>query len=253
MRVGLCSLVVAAGFAATSAFAQETIEPPVTPQPAAPAHVVVPVPGDDQQLPIMTIDRERLFLGSAWGRRAQADLDARLKALSDENDRLVAGFANEEQELTQLRQTLPAEEFRARAAEFDKRVVEVRRERDAKGRELQQTADNERATFLQATLPILAQLMREKGAVVVLDQSMIFVSADSIDMTTDLIARVDQEVGEGPVAKNLSAPANQNDQVAPGPVTPAPTAPEPDAPQPSAPDAGAPIPDAPPPVSPPAN
>lgn len=209
------ALMVAAGMT-SAAFAQESSQEaaPERSGGIAPAHVVVPVQGDRQHLPIMTIDQERLFLGSAWGRRAQTDLDTQLKALSEENDRLVAEFAREEQELTQLRQTLPAEEFRARANEFDKRVVEVRRERDAKGRELQQIAEEERDTFLQAALPILAQMMREKGAVVVLDQRMIFVSADAIDVTADLIARVDEEAGPGPVPKNMPAKSEQGSEPA---------------------------------------
>ena len=40
-------------------------------------------------------------------------------------------------------------------------------------------------------------MMQERDAVVVLDQRMIFVSAESIDVTDELIARVDAEGGDG--------------------------------------------------------
>lgn len=199
-------------------------------EPASPPNIVVQAPvhvtadsaatGALTPIPIMTIDQDALFLRSAWGRRVQAEIEARSHALATENDKLATGFSQEEQQLTELRKTLPVEEFRARADEFDKRVVEVRRERDAKARELQLDAEAARDAFLQAVLPILAKLMQERGAVVVLDQRMLFVSADLIDVTQDLIDLVDQAEGTG---ENTLPKASQS----PEPVQPAPTQQEP--------------------------
>lgn len=165
--------------------------------PTGVAPLVVPSAEPVQSLPIMTIDQERLFLESAWGQRAQTMIEEQGRALAEENERLADDFLREEQELTELRETLDPEEFRRRADEFDQRVTEVRRERDAAARDFQQLADQERVRFFQVALPILAQMMQEREAVVVLDQRMIFVSAESIDVTDELIARVDAEGGDG--------------------------------------------------------
>ncbi|AGT08975.1 OmpH family outer membrane protein [Paracoccus aminophilus] len=216
MRGFGAALLVVLG-AAASVAAQETGAPAQLPPPADSSEVIAP-PAADQSgvgqppfqtmvvprgedmahLPIMTIDQDELFLNSAWGRRAQADLETRGQTLARENDELAEQFSNEERELAELRKTLPAEEFRKRADEFDKRVVQIRRERDAKVRELQHSAETERGAFFQVARPILAKLMEERGAVAVLDQRMLFASADSIDVTADLIARVDAEAGAGP-------------------------------------------------------
>lgn len=161
------------------------------------APLVVPSADSIKHLPIMTIDQERLFVESRWGRRAQMMIEEQGRALAAENERLADEFLREEQELTELRETLAPEEFRRRADEFDQRVIDVRRERDAAAREFQQLADQERVLFFQAALPILAQIMQEREAVVVLDQRMIFVSAESIDVTDDLIERVDAVRGDG--------------------------------------------------------
>ncbi len=196
-----------------------------TPTEVAPPNIVVAAPAALEQLPLMVIDQEELFLGSLWGKRVQKELETRSHALATENDVLANNLSREEQQLTELRKTLPVEEFRARADEFDKRVVEVRRERDAKARELQQHADNERGAFFQAALPILAKLMQERGAVAVLDQRVLFVSADSIDVTKDLIALVDKAEGAGTSALDQTKPAQKAQPETTPEATPAPETP----------------------------
>jgi Skp family chaperone for outer membrane proteins len=169
---------------------------PPSPPPAA--QLPAPALASDGQAAIMTINQDELFVNSAWGKRAQTEIEARRTEIEAENDRLATLLAAEEQELTNLRQTLPPEEFRKRADEFDKRVVEVRRERDVVVRELQNQADEERTAFFRGLLPVLTQLMEERGAVAVLDQRSIFVAAESINVTDELIRRVDQAIGAGP-------------------------------------------------------
>lgn len=200
----------------TAAMAQDTAPidgsaAPAVDRPAAgqgiPA-LVVPSDGTGQQLPIMTIDQDRLFTGSAWGRRVQNDLVTTGRDLADENERLLQQFSREEEELTRLRDTLSAEDFRARADEFDRRVVEVRRERDSAKQRLEQLAQEERDAFYNAVMPILAQMMQERHAVVVLDQRMVLVRAQAIDVTDDLIKRLDSEAGEGPATRDPSPPAS---------------------------------------------
>lgn len=167
----------------------------------APALVVetpAPGPAGSAAAGIMTIDPEAVFTHSRWGQRVQADLERQSREIAAENERLANQFAAEEQELTNLRGALPPDEFRRRADDFDRRVVEVRRQRDAVGRELENRLESERAAFFRAALPVLAKLMQDRGAVVVLDQRAVFVSARSADVTEALIALLDERIGAGP-------------------------------------------------------
>lgn len=172
--------------------AQQTPAPVPAPAPAAPAAA------------ILTVDQEALWSGSAWGRRAQAALEAEGVAIAAENDRIAAALEAEDASLTELRRTLPAEEFRARADAFDQRVQQVRRDRDAAATALRGRIADERTAFLNAALPVFSEVMAERGAVVVLDRASVFLSADAIDITAELVARVDARVGPGPAA---AAPA----------------------------------------------
>ena len=192
----------------------------------APILVEAPgAPAGSAVLPVITLDQDMLYLNSKWGQRVQADLERQGREIAAENDRLEKQFADEERELTQLRATLPPEEFRTRADAFDTRVVEVRRERANAARELQNRANEERGAFFRAALPVLAAMMRERGAVAVLDRNSVFVAAESIDVTEALIQRLDASIGAGPAdpaatpqVPALPAPAPEEPEPATAPA-----------------------------------
>ena len=220
---GIAALVLAALVVAPAASAQETGAPAVPARPGLamdPILVDAPgVPAANGILPVITLDQDALYLNSKWGQRVQADLERQGREIAAENDRLEKQFADEERELTQLRATLPPEEFRTRADAFDTRVVEVRRERANAARELQTLANEERTAFFRAALPVLESIMRERGAVAVLDRHSVFVAAESIDVTEALIRQLDSSVGAGPGAL---APQGTAPEAVPAP-TPAPS------------------------------
>ncbi|WP_233253541.1 OmpH family outer membrane protein [Paracoccus binzhouensis] len=232
-RIAAWGLAVLLAVPTGTSAQQPSPEPVPTPRVPAgtgdhavpPMVVETPAPKGEGVLPVLTLDQEALYARSQWGQRVQGELELRGREIAAENDRLADQFAAEEQQLTVLRQTLPADEFRQRADEFDKRVVEVRRARDAAARELQVRADEERQAFFRAVLPVLAKLMQERGAVAVLDQRAIFVASQSIDITEALIERMDGSIGAGPAEPEAGPEAEPADE-SPG----APEEPQPDAP-----------------------
>jgi Skp family chaperone for outer membrane proteins len=147
--------------------------------------------------PILTLDQERLFLESAWGKRAKAELDAVSTELAAENRRIEAELTAEEKSLTEQRETMPVDEFRAAADAFDERVTEIRRVQDSKARDVGRILDTERQKFFQEVFPILGEVMQQRGAVVILDARAIFIAADVIDVTDELLARADEKLGAG--------------------------------------------------------
>jgi Skp family chaperone for outer membrane proteins len=148
--------------------------------------------------PILTLDQERFFAESAWGKRAKADVDAVSTALAAENRKLEADLTAEEKSLTEQRETMPADEFRAAADAFDVRVTEIRRTQDGKARDIGRMLDTERQKFFKAAFPVLGKVMQMRGAVAILDARAIFVSADVIDVTDEMIAQVDAVLAAGP-------------------------------------------------------
>jgi Skp family chaperone for outer membrane proteins len=158
---------------------------------------------------ILTIDQERLFIESEFGKALLASESARAEALEAENARIERDLITEEQDLTDRRATLSAEEFSALATAFDEKVVRIRAEQDAKARELTRSRDEDRQAFFRAAIPVLGDLLVERKAVAIIDKSSVILSLTAIDVTDAAIAKVDAALraqGEGPEAAPSPAP-----------------------------------------------
>ena len=171
----------------------------------------LPAPAQDLPLglpaqAILTVDQERLFAASAWGRRVAAETEAAAQALAAENRRLEAELSAEEQALTERRGTIPAEEFRAAADAFDAKAVDIRRNQDAKERDLLRGREAERQRFFATALPVMGQEMQDRGAVAILDRRSVFLAVDALDITDELIAAIDAQLGDGAAAAPEPAP-----------------------------------------------
>lgn len=146
---------------------------------------------------MLTLDQERLFNGSRVAERVAAETERRTAELTAENRRIEEQLVAEELALTEQRPSLPADEFRALADAFDAKVQIIRAEQDAKARELQRLQDEERQNFLRRITPVLAEIVRERGALVVLDRRSVLLSADAIDITDEAIERINATLDEG--------------------------------------------------------
>ena len=162
---------------------------------------------------IAVISREDVFQRSAFGAAMLARSEAERATLLAENQRLDAALETEERDLTARRAIMPSAEFRKLAAAFDERVRGIRAAQDSKAREVGRRADDDRATFARAAAPVLADLMADLGAAVVLDKATVVLSLDAVDITDQAIARIDAVLGAGPAAPD--APADPAPDVLP--------------------------------------
>lgn len=149
------------------------------------------------QSAILTIETDRLFSQSAFGKRTANEIEAESAVLAAENRRIEAELMAEEQDLTARRAQMEPDAFRALADAFDEKVQSIRRTRDAKTRALSQRAEKAQVEFLRAARPVLEALMRETGAGVILDRSSVFLSANATDITDLAITRIDAAIGDG--------------------------------------------------------
>lgn len=154
-----------------------------------------------QQSAVLTVDPERLFAESRFGKEAVARLEAAQKALVEENQTFDAALEAEEKSLTDRRPSLPADEFRALADAFNVKAEGIRAARLAKSRSLTTLRDEDRQRFLTAIVPILGEMMGEMGGLVILDKKTVFLSFDRIDVTDRAIARIDSVLDEALLPK----------------------------------------------------
>lgn len=174
--------------------------------------MAAPIAAQDVRAPIsaiLTIDSERLFLNSDFGKRVAREIEELGNDLAAENRKIEAELAQAEQDLTDRRAGMAPEAFRPLADAFDARVQETRQTQAAKSRKLNALLDQEREAFLNAAGPVLQELMEEVGATVVLERRTVFISSNSSDITSAAIARLNARLGDG---KQDTVPAQSDPQ-----------------------------------------
>ncbi len=220
----ICGSVLLAMIAALplQVAAQESVAPTPDEAPAA----TLPSP-------IVTLDQERFFRSSAYGKAALARAEAEAAALSAENRKIEAALEAEERDLTTRRANLKPEEFTPLANAFDTKVEEIRAAQDAKSRAVTRHLEETRQKFFESAVPVLADLLRDTGAVAILADNAIILSLSSLDITDEAVARMDialpdlppEELDAAP-AELTPTPAEPPEPLLQGPApTPQPTAP----------------------------
>lgn len=179
--------------------------------------LVAPASGAQDQgtvpSPILTIDQDRLFAETRPGLRSLRAVEAEADALAEENRRIEMELRAEEIALTEERGTLDPAAFAELADAFDAKVQRIRAEQDAKARELAQKQEDVRQSFFIEVGGILSEIVRERGAVMILDRRDVFLSADAIDITDDAIARInatgEDDGGDGTGDTPEASPGDQ--------------------------------------------
>jgi Skp family chaperone for outer membrane proteins len=145
----------------------------------------------------VTLDQEALFLNSAYGRRVTVELERDRDALAAENRVIEAELIAEERALIDERANLPPAQFAPLARAFDDKVQRIREEQDRKGRALQSELDDHRQRFLGEIGPILTNLLRDRGAQVLLDRAAVLIAVEGVDITRAAIDAIDAKLGDG--------------------------------------------------------
>lgn len=146
---------------------------------------------------LVTLDQERLFEASAFGSRVDDSLTEATRQLTSENREIESMLTAEEAALTEKRATLPVDEFRALADDFDTRVERLRRQQEDRARALGIWRDIEQQRFFKAAVPVLMQLLRDTGAVAIIDSRAILLALEESDLTAPAIARMNALLGDG--------------------------------------------------------
>ena len=147
--------------------------------------------------PVLIIDSDELYNDTLYGRRLAAELSALQAEFQAENDRIAETLREEELSLTERRPQMTREAFQAEADAFDAKVQEVRRARDAKNVELQAAERTARLTFQNRVQGIVADVMIERGASLVMEQRNVVLSVRAANITDDVIVRIDAQLGDG--------------------------------------------------------
>ena len=147
--------------------------------------------------PILTLSLDQLFSGSAFGKRVIQERDEALTEMRAEDEVLADELRAEEQELTELRDTLPMEEFRLLADDFNVKAEDIRAQQLNKQLAISRRVENEQRRFFTLLDPVREALMSEANAILIVDSRSVFAQNPLIDATARAIFHADQLIGDG--------------------------------------------------------
>lgn len=145
---------------------------------------------------VLVVNMDRLLNDSLPARDIKAQADDLRAQLRAEHEEAQAVLRAEETELAELRETLDAEAFRARAAAFEERVRGWKRATNVDSARLQRGLFDATEELKAALGPILGDLMAETQAAVMLDAREALLFANQVDVTDEAIKRLDAQALE---------------------------------------------------------
>lgn len=163
--------------------------------------------------PVVTVDLDRLVNETQIGQYLSFQMGERAQKLQKELDKIEAELSAEEEDLIKQREELELSEFRVLAKAFDEKAVRLRREQQAKIQALEEEGSKRRQDLLRSFVPVLSQVMRDRGASILLDRrSVVLDDRASVDITDVAIMIIDQNTTETRTLKDpetLSEPTDQ--------------------------------------------
>ena len=139
-----------------------------------------------------TVDMNKLLKQTAIGKKLISDNNSLKQSLQNENDALQAELLLEEKDLSELRSSLSADEFRPKALAFDQKVTIIRLEQAQKEENLLRDIRKKESDFYKNIYPILYKLLSEHGGLILLDQRNVVLWDSSVDITDEAIDMINR-------------------------------------------------------------
>jgi len=153
---------------------------------------------------VLIVDMQRIKSDTSAGRdmlTKQIEIRQRIQSgLAERRERLQG----EEKRLAEEREKLEPEEFREQVRAFEQQVFANREFSERESRRLQLLLSGASALLKERATAVLAGIMRERQAEVLLDSTQIILSVNSLDITDEAIRRLDEVLPEMPI--DLSEP-----------------------------------------------
>lgn len=148
-------------------------------------------PPDPSAAAILVVSLERIREQAQASRSIQAQAAEERRQIQDEIGAKQRALEAEERALVALRDTMEPDAFEARAARFEGQVRALKQKRRDRAEALRRALGAATDRLDAALRPILAEIMAERGALVMLENRTVVLSATALDVTAIAIKRLD--------------------------------------------------------------
>lgn len=143
---------------------------------------------------VLVVSRRRMLNETRQARALQQAEQRMTAELQERIDKTKRELAEEEQELAELRSTLPRDDFEERTTAFDRKTRRERRKAQRHAAALQSAFRSFRVRLLEIMDRFLARVREERGAAVILDAENALAWDPAHDITDTVITRFNETV-----------------------------------------------------------
>ena len=140
---------------------------------------------------IALFDKEALFRESAAGKDFRKQLDELRNKFQGDLSHQQEELKKKDADLRNRQALLSAEAFEAERKKFEAEVQGAQSKFEERNRQIQGAIQNAEQEIFKATTPILADIMRAKGATLLLDKAVTLISANDFDITSEVVKKLD--------------------------------------------------------------
>jgi Skp family chaperone for outer membrane proteins len=186
---------------------QQTPRPaaPAQPAPAQPERAARPLP--PKGATIVVIDISVVARDSVAARAMRSQVDRQQAALRTEDEKTDKDLRAAEQELVQQRTILAPDAFNQRRRDFERRVTEAQQASQNKRRDLEEAFGAAQRRIETAVNEIVIEIAKENDYKVVVPRAVVVASHDAVDITDEVLQRLNRKVPSIALALPAAAPA----------------------------------------------
>jgi outer membrane protein len=177
---------------------------------AAPSAVAAAAAAADRLPPAVgaVIDYQRVLREAKAAKSIREQIEARRKLYQDQIAKEEQKLNDADKELAKQRAVLSAEAFNGKRQEFQKKVGTVQRMVQERRRTLDQVSSSALNQVRNAMIQIVSDLSEERGFNLVLPSSAVLLFSPQIDLTEEVIKRLDGKLPSVKVPEKVAAASN---------------------------------------------
>jgi outer membrane protein len=143
---------------------------------------------------IAIVDLNVILSDSKAAKNATKQFEKIQKKSEDEIIASDKKMLDERNKLIEQQSVIAPEAFEIKAKDYEKKVQNYQLEKQNKLRKLEGALQNARNEILDKVKPILEDLSKEIGVTVILEKNTVLLSASNMDITKDVIKRLNKEL-----------------------------------------------------------
>lgn len=148
---------------------------------------------------ILIVDLQQMLQDSKAAKGVQAVLNQQYGSYSKEVAQREDELRKQREELERQRTVLAPEVFNTRANELQQRYDALGKEVQGRRQALQQSLNESMGKVKNAALEIIADIVKERKANLVIEKQAMVFEAEDLDITAEAIKRLDQKLPSVPV------------------------------------------------------